>query len=36
VHGWVFNFKDGLLKDLKIDFEGVLHNIQKIYNLTEE
>ncbi|WP_411028448.1 carbonic anhydrase, partial [Salmonella sp. s58998] len=21
VHGWVFGFKDGLLKDLKIDFE---------------
>jgi carbonic anhydrase len=35
VHGWVFGFKDGLLKDLKIDFEGTLKNIQKIYNLTE-
>jgi carbonic anhydrase len=36
VHGWVFNFKDGLLTDLKIDFEAVLAKIQKIYNLTEE
>ena len=35
VHGWVFGFNDGLLKDLEIDFEGILHNIQKIYNLTE-
>ncbi|KAK4112602.1 carbonic anhydrase [Canariomyces notabilis] len=35
VHGWVFGFQDGLLKDLKIDFEGILRDIQKIYNLTE-
>ncbi|KAK4124539.1 carbonic anhydrase [Parathielavia appendiculata] len=35
VHGWVFGFNDGLLKDLKIDFEGILKDIQKIYNLTE-
>ncbi|KAK7222263.1 hypothetical protein V2G26_010266 [Clonostachys chloroleuca] len=35
VHGWVFNFHDGLLKDLEIDFEEMLHKIQKIYNLTE-
>ncbi|KAL2151236.1 hypothetical protein VTH82DRAFT_6334 [Thermothelomyces myriococcoides] len=35
VHGWVFGFKDGLLKDLKIDFETILTDIQKIYNLTE-
>ncbi|KAJ1326920.1 carbonic anhydrase [Microdochium nivale] len=35
VHGWVFNFENGLIKDLKIDFEGLLHDIQKIYNLTE-
>ncbi|KAM7221942.1 Carbonic anhydrase [Rhypophila decipiens] len=34
VHGWVFDFRDGLLKDLNIDFESVLHDIQKIYNLT--
>jgi carbonic anhydrase len=34
VHGWVFNFETGLLKDLEIDFEAVLAKIQKIYNLT--
>ncbi|KAL4804387.1 carbonic anhydrase [Aspergillus unguis] len=34
VHGWVFSLKDGLLKDLKIDFPGMLGDIQKIYNLT--
>jgi carbonic anhydrase len=35
VHGWVFGFNDGLLKDLNLDFEKVLADIQKIYNLTE-
>lgn len=35
VHGWVFGFKDGLLKDLKFDFAATLKDIQKIYNLTE-
>ena len=35
VHGWVFGFNDGLLKDLEIDFESILKDIQKIYNLTE-
>ncbi|KAI5856777.1 carbonic anhydrase [Durotheca rogersii] len=35
VHGWVFGFEDGLLKDLKVDHEAMLHSIQKIYNLTE-
>ncbi len=34
VHGWVFDLKDGLLKDLNIDFRGILRDIQKIYNLT--
>lgn len=24
----------GLIKDLKIDFEGILRDIQEIYNLT--
>ncbi len=36
VHGWVFNFKDGLLKDLKVDFKSMLAEIQKIYNLAED
>jgi carbonic anhydrase len=35
VHGWVFGFNDGLLKDLKVDHESMLHSIQKIYNLTD-
>ncbi|CAK7215229.1 Putative proteasome subunit alpha type-7 [Sporothrix curviconia] len=35
VHGWVFDFHDGLLKDLNVDFKKILHEIQKIYNLTE-
>lgn len=34
VHGWVFDLRTGLLKDLNIDFEHVLHEIQEIYNLT--
>ncbi|VDH04062.1 carbonic anhydrase [Bergeyella zoohelcum] len=35
VHGWVFDLKTGRLKDLEIDFEKILKDIQKIYNLTE-
>ncbi|KAK0648717.1 carbonic anhydrase [Cercophora newfieldiana] len=34
VHGWVFGFHDGLLKDLQFDHEKVLKDIQKVYNLT--
>ncbi|MEC5146659.1 carbonic anhydrase [Chitinophaga sp. 212800010-3] len=34
VHGWVYDVKTGELIDLQIDFEGVLHEIQKIYDLT--
>lgn len=36
VHGWVFDLKTGLLKDLKIDFESMLKRIQEIYDLTGE
>ena len=34
VHGWVFDMRTGLLKDLKIDFPSILKDIQKIYNLS--
>ncbi|KUG12589.1 carbonic anhydrase [Elizabethkingia sp. HvH-WGS333] len=34
VHGWVFDLRTGKIIDLEIDFEKVLKNIQKIYNLT--
>lgn len=34
VHGWVFDLHNGLLNDLKIDFQKVLHDIQHIYNIT--
>ncbi len=34
VHGWVFDLQTGLLKDLEINFEQILKDIQKIYNLT--
>lgn len=34
VHGWVFNMKSGELIDLNIDFEEVLKDIQKVYDLT--
>jgi carbonic anhydrase len=33
VHGWVFDLNDGLLRDLKLDFEKVLESIKKIYDL---
>lgn len=35
VHGWVFDFRNGLLKDLNVDFEAMLAKIQKIYNVTD-
>lgn len=34
VHGWVFDLHTGILIDLKINFEEILRNIQKIYDLT--
>ena len=33
VHGWVFDVQTGRLIDLKIDFDSILHDIQKIYDL---
>lgn len=34
VHGWVFDTKDGLLKDLNVDFKAMLKGIKKLYNLS--
>ena len=34
VHGLVFDIETGQLKDLDLDFDSILKNIQKIYNLT--
>lgn len=34
VHGWVFDMRTGILKDLEIDFPKILHEIEEIYNLT--
>lgn len=36
VHGWVFDLPRGQVRDLHIDFERRLHEIQKIYNLMDE
>jgi carbonic anhydrase len=35
VSGWVFKLHDGLIKDLKIDFQAMLKDTQKIYGMTE-
>jgi len=35
VHGLVFDLKTGVLKDLNLDFEKILKDIQEIYNLTD-
>lgn len=35
VHGWVFDLKTGMINDLKLDFDNILHGIQEIYNLTD-
>lgn len=34
VHGWVYDLKTGLLKDLNFDFKEILRVIQENYNLT--
>lgn len=36
VHGWVFDLKTGLLKDLNLNFTKILKDIQEIYRLVEE
>ncbi len=33
VHGWVFDIGTGKLKDLKIDFEGILSHIMEVYRI---
>lgn len=33
VHGWVFDVRSGLLKDLKIDFPTILSELRDIYTL---
>jgi carbonic anhydrase len=34
VHGWVFDMRNGLLKDLQLDFRETLSHIQEVYDLT--
>lgn len=34
VHGLVFDLRDGLLRDLEVDFEAMLEDVKKIYCLT--
>jgi len=34
VHGWVFDMRTGLLKDLELDFPKLLRDVQRVYNLT--
>lgn len=36
VHAWVFDIKTGLIKDLNLNFEETLKNVQEIYDLTED
>lgn len=36
VHGWVFDIKTGVLKDLNLNFKEILKDIQKIYDLTSD
>jgi carbonic anhydrase len=35
VHGWAYDLETGLIKDLNVDFEGILANVQEIYDLRE-
>ncbi|HZH88270.1 MAG TPA: carbonic anhydrase [Chitinophagaceae bacterium] len=36
VHAWVFGLNTGLIKDLEINFEETLKEVQEIYDLTED
>lgn len=34
VHGWVFDIATGQLRDLEVDFRGILDEIQEVYKLS--
>ncbi|WP_141326044.1 carbonic anhydrase [Myxococcus sp. AB025B] len=36
VHGWVFDMRTGLLRDLELDFPQLLRGVQEVYNLTDK
>ena len=36
VHGWVFDLRTGLLKDLEVDFSAMLQEVRKLYDLNSE
>jgi carbonic anhydrase len=36
VHGWMYDMRNGILKDMNIDFESLLCKVQEIYNLSDD